>query len=158
MKKTKNSIRNIRQDRGFTLLEILIAMLILTVAILSLVSVTVMVIKGNSLNKMRNTATTLAKDQLETLKNTAQAGDASFNGIAPAPWSNVTGFPGYERQQDVTTITGNSSCTGSSAPYACCTGATSGSCPDKKNVTIKVRWQWQGAYRNVTLNTVITQK
>jgi len=53
---------------GFTLIEILIAMLILTVALLSLVSVTVMVIKGNSLNKMRNTATTLAKDKMEELK------------------------------------------------------------------------------------------
>ena len=147
-----------KRDHGFTLIEILIAMLILTVAILSLVSVTVMVIKGNSLNKMRNTATTLAKDQLQTIKNSSQADDAGFNSIVSSSWANVTGFPGYERQQTVTTITGNSSCTGSGAPYTCCTGAAAGSCPDKKNVTMEVRWQWQGSTRSVTLNTIITKK
>ena len=149
---------DIERKQGFTLIEILIAMFILTVAILSLVSVTVMVIKGNSLNKMRNTATTLAKDQMETLKNEAQASDAGFNGIASATWANVTGFPGYERQQTVTTITGNSSCTGSGAPYTCCTGSGAGSCPDKKKVDMEMRFQWQGSYRYVTLNTIITKR
>jgi prepilin-type N-terminal cleavage/methylation domain-containing protein len=154
----KKILKHLKDGRGFTLIEILIAMLILTIAILSLVSVTVMVIKGNSLNKMRNTAITLAKDQMETLKNMAQASDAGFNGIVPAAWSSVTGFPGYERQQTVTTITGNSSCTASGAPNTCCSGAGAGNCPDKKNVTLEVRWQWQGSTRNVTLNTIITQK
>ena len=149
---------NINQDKGFTLLEILIAMLILTVAILSLVSVTVMVIKGNSLNKMRNTATTLAKDQLETIKNSSQTDDAGFNSVVSSSWANVTGFPGYERQQTVTTITGNSFCTGSAAPLPCCTGSGTGDCPDKKkNIAMQVRWQWQGNYHYVTLDTIITK-
>jgi type IV pilus assembly protein PilV len=158
MKKIKYYHGNIKRNHGFTLIEILIAMFILTVAILSLVSVTVMVIKGNSLNKMRNTATTLAKDQLETIKNSSQTDDAGFNSVVSSSWANVTGFPGYERQQTVTTITGNSSCTGSGAPYTCCTGAAVGSCPDKKNVMMEVRWPWQGSTRSVTLNTIITKK
>ena len=146
---------NINQDKGFTLLEILIAMLILTVAILSLVSVTVMVIKGNSLNKMRNTATTLAKDQMEAVKNQAQT---NFDNIVNLTETSITGFPGYERQQTVTTITGNSFCTGSAAPLPCCTGSGAGTCPDKqKNINIEVRWQWQGVTRSVTLNTIIAK-
>jgi prepilin-type N-terminal cleavage/methylation domain-containing protein len=155
MKKTKNSIMNINQDKGFTLLEILIAMLILTVAILSLVSVTVMVIKGNSLNKMRNTATTLAKDQMEAVKNQAQT---NFDNIVNLTETSITGFPGYERQRTVTTITGNSFCTGSAAPLPCCTGSGTGDCPDKKkNIAMQVRWQWQGNYHYVTLDTIITK-
>lgn len=157
MKKMKPTHGNIECNHGFTLIEILIAMLILTVAILALVSVTVMVIKGNSLNKMMNTATTLAKDQLETIKNSSQTDDAGFNSIVFSSWLNVTGFPDYQRQWTVATTIGNSSCTASGTPYTCCTGSTTGTCPDKKNVAMEVRWQWQGSYRNVTLNTIITK-
>lgn len=159
MKKIKSIHNNIERNRGFTLIEILIAMFILTVAILALVSVTVMVIKGNSLNKMMNTATTLAKDQMETIKNSSQTDDAAdFNNIASSSWSNVTGFPDYQRQWTVTTIIGNSSCTASGTPYTCCTGSMAGTCPDQKNVAMEVRWQWQGSYRNVILNTIITKR
>lgn len=159
MKKIKYIHSNIERNHGFTLIEILIAMFILTVAILALVSVTIMVIKGNSLNKMMNTATTLAKDQLETIKSSSQTDDdADFFNIASSSWSNVTGFPDYQRQWTVTTIIGNSSCTTSGTPYTCCTGSTAGTCPDKKNVAMEVRWQWLGSNRNVTLNTIITRK
>ncbi|KAF0157562.1 MAG: hypothetical protein FD159_1376 [Syntrophaceae bacterium] len=158
MKKIKSIHSNIERNHGFTLIEILIAMFILTVAILALVSVTIMVIKGNSLNKMMNTATTLAKDQMETLKNSSQTDDAGFNSIASSSWSAVTGFPDYQRQWTVTTTTGNSSCTASGTPYTCCTGSTTGTCPNKKSVAMEVRWQWQGSDHNVTLNTIITEK
>ena len=158
MKIIKSIHSNIERNHGFTLIEILIAMFILTVAILALVSVTVMVIKGNSLNKMMNTATTLAKDQMETIKNSSQTDDAGFNSIASSSWSAVTGFPDYQRQWTVTTTTGNSSCTASGTPYTCCTGSTTGTCPDRKNIAMEVRWQWQGSYHNVTLNTIVAKK
>lgn len=155
MKKAKNYIRNTKQDKGFTLLEILIAMFILTVAILALVSVTAMVIKGNALNKMRNTATTLAKDKMEAVTNQARN---DFVGIGSSTETSITGFPGFQRQQTVTTITGNSSCTGSGVPLPCCTGSGTGTCPDnKKNINIQVSWQWQGSTRSVTLNTIIAK-
>lgn len=144
--------------RGFTLLEIMIAMFILTFAMLALVSVTVTVIKGNASNKMVTTATTLAKDQLETLKNESLTSDTGFNGIASASWAAVSGFPGYERQWTVTTVSGNSSCTAAGAPSTCCTGVGTGSCPVKKNVAMQVRYLWQGSYKIVTLNTIIIKK
>lgn len=146
---------NINQDKGFTLLEILIAMFILTVAILSLVSVTIMVIKGNSLNKMRNTAITLAKDQMEAVKNQART---NFGSIGDLTETNITGFPGYQRQQTMVPIPGlNSSCTGSGVPYTCCTGSAQGYCPTQMNVTVEVSWVWQGSTHSVTLNTIIAK-
>lgn len=157
MKGIKHNIKK-RNRQGFTLLEVLIAMFILTVAILALVSVTVTVIKGNASNKMVTTATTLAKDQLETIKNTSLTSDADFNGITTTSWAAVSGFPQYERRWTVTTITGNTACTGAGTPSACCTGAGTGRCPDKKEVTMEVRWTLQGSNHNVTLKSILTRK
>ena len=153
MKKIKSIHINIERNQGFTLIEILIAMFILTVAILALVSVTVMVIKGNSLNRMMNTATTLAKDQLETVKNTSQPDDpndtSSFASISFFGLQNVVGFPGYQIQQMVDPIDNANSL---------CTGNGTGTCPDKKNVAVEVHWQWQGIDHKVSFNTIITRK
>ncbi len=56
-------------DRGFTLIEIMIALFLIVTALLGLMSTTTMVIKANSLSKMMTTATTLAQDRMEELKN-----------------------------------------------------------------------------------------
>ena len=128
-----------KNNKGFTLIEVMIAIVILAIGLLALVSVTVMVIKGNSLNKMRTTATTLANKQLETLKNT------NYDSVASsAAWSTVPDFPGYERMWTVT---------------------TSGF---QKTIVMKVRWLWLGNYPEcnssggsfescVTLNTIISK-
>lgn len=59
----------LKKGRGFTLLEIVIAILILTVALLGLASLTSMIIKGNASNKTLTIATTLGKDKLEELRS-----------------------------------------------------------------------------------------
>lgn len=146
-----------KNSEGFTLIEVLIAILLLTIGLLALVSVTVMVIKGNSLSQTRTTATTLAKDQMEELKNTSKNSDADFDSIASSTWSDVTDFPGYQRQWTVTTTTGNSSCTAAGVPSACCNGSGSGSCPVIKNILMEVRWTWQNNTHTVSLNTIITK-
>lgn len=121
-----------RSERGFTLLEIIIAMFILTVALLSLVSVTVMVIKGNSLSKQMTTATTLARDKLEATKNQSYtniaAGTESFDpsGLAAGTF--------YTR----TLVVNNN------------TPAN-----NMKTVTVTVSWTWGILPRSVTLRTIM---
>jgi len=117
-----------KHNKGFTLIQVMIAIVILTIGLLALVSVTIMVIKGNSLNRGMTTATTLAKDQLETFKNTHYNSVASSSG-----WITVTGFSGYARRWQVT---------------------TSG---DQKTIVMEVRWIWQGIEKKVTLNTIISK-
>jgi len=56
--------------KGFTLIEIMIALFLLTTALIGLVSVTTMVMKGNAFSKTSTTATTLAKDKIEELEGT----------------------------------------------------------------------------------------
>jgi len=119
-----------KHNKGFTLIEVMIAIVILTIGLLALVSVTVMVIKGNSLNRGITTATTLANEQLETLKNTP------FSSIVPdgyTAWSTVTDFSGYERRWQVTT-SGN-----------------------QKKIDMEVRWFWLGIEKKVILNTIIAE-
>jgi len=58
----------ISANRGFTLIEVLVAVFLLTVALLGTAALTTTVIKGNSLSQRSTTATTLAKDKLEELK------------------------------------------------------------------------------------------
>lgn len=55
-------------QKGFTLLEVLIAAFLLTVALVGAASVTTSVIKSNSFSQTLTTATTLAKDKMEELK------------------------------------------------------------------------------------------
>ena len=57
-------------QKGFTLLEVMIAVFLLAVAIMGAASLTTSVIKGNSFSQTLTTATTLAKDKMEELKAT----------------------------------------------------------------------------------------
>ncbi|MBU1184434.1 MAG: prepilin-type N-terminal cleavage/methylation domain-containing protein [Proteobacteria bacterium] len=121
------TVSGLRNNNGFTLVEIIVAMGILTIALLGLVSVTVMVIKSNSFSKTMTTATTLAKDKMEQLKNTGYdslaGGTDTVESIYTRTW----------------TVTSNS-------PAA-----------DMKTIEVKVEWNWQGAVRNVTLRSIVAK-
>lgn len=60
----------IDDSRGFTLIEIIIAIFILVVALTGLAGVASTVISGNAFSKEITTATTLAQEKIEQLKNT----------------------------------------------------------------------------------------
>ncbi|MBI4379137.1 MAG: prepilin-type N-terminal cleavage/methylation domain-containing protein [Nitrospinae bacterium] len=59
----------LRTNSGFTLIEIMIAIVILSVALLSMASTSVSVIKGNQVSDRVTEATTLAQDTIEELRN-----------------------------------------------------------------------------------------
>ena len=54
--------------KGFTLIEVMIAVFLLTVALLGTAALTTTVIRGNFFSQVSTTATTLAKDKMEELK------------------------------------------------------------------------------------------
>ncbi len=122
--------------RGFTLLEIMIAMFILLVALLGLVSVTVMVIKGGDLSKRMTTATTLAKYKLEEVKN------QSYSTITAAT---------------TTDYWNEDSSVGTAGAYFTLTTTVTDSSPatNMKTIVVEVRWNWGGRQRLVTLSTII---
>ncbi len=62
-------MKYLRLNIGFTLIEIMIAIVILSVALLSMASTTVTVIKGNQVSNRATEAIALAQDTMEDLRN-----------------------------------------------------------------------------------------
>ncbi len=64
------SITNIKERRGFTLIEILVALVLFAVGAVVFAHMQVLSVKGSSFGKDALTAITLAQQNLEELKNT----------------------------------------------------------------------------------------
>ena len=127
--------KTLKSGRGFTLVEILIAVFILAVALIGLISVTVMIIKSNDFSRRMTTATTLAKDKLEQVKR--------------LPYNNVA--------SGVTTDYFNAdSSAGSTGAYFTRIITVTSNTPaaNMKTVEVRVQWTWGGT-RHVTLRTII---
>ncbi|MGD0624869.1 MAG: prepilin-type N-terminal cleavage/methylation domain-containing protein [Thermodesulfobacteriota bacterium] len=68
-----------QEQQGFTLIEILIALFILSVVLLAISTMVFSVMRATSQSKETATATTLAQDKLESLKNASVGSLASGN-------------------------------------------------------------------------------
>ncbi len=121
------AVSGLHNHKGFTLVEIMVAIGILSIALLGLVSVTVMVIKGNTFSKTMTTATTLANDKMEELKKTSYTGLASGTDTPEATYTRTW------------TVTQDSPAAG------------------MKTIAVAVQWSWQGAARNVNVSSIIAQ-
>ena len=88
----QNTCSEQSESNGFTLIEILIAMVILSVALLSMASTTVSVIKGNQVSDNVTEAVTLAQDTIEELRN--KNFYLGTNGTLEAADNNDTGDDG----------------------------------------------------------------
>lgn len=69
MKKNPECLRLPASQKGFTLLEVLVALVILSVGLLGMASLTASVVRTNSFSDDFTTATALAQDKLEELIN-----------------------------------------------------------------------------------------
>lgn len=122
-------------SNGFTLIEALLAILLLSVGLLGMSTLLHSVMGYNKYAETITTATTLAQDKMEAIKNT------SFAGIVPETPIKIdeegdpvaNGF--YEREVTVT-------------PDA--TFST-----NVIQITVRVSWSWKGATRDVELTTMI---
>jgi type IV pilus assembly protein PilV len=117
----------LHNQKGFTLVEIMVAISIIAIGLLGLVSVTVMVIKGNTFSKTMTTATTLANDKMEQLKKTGYASLVSGADTAQSIYTRT-----WTVMQD--------------SPVA-----------GMKTVVVTVQWTWEGVVRNVTVRSLIAQ-
>jgi type IV pilus assembly protein PilV len=97
----------LKNGHGFTLLEVMIAMVILAIGLLGLASMHIMAIKGNSFGQQMTVASTIAQNQLEQLRRAtgalANGNDAvtDQNGITyTRTWTVTPNSP----QQGATTV------------------------------------------------------
>ncbi|MBN1662474.1 MAG: prepilin-type N-terminal cleavage/methylation domain-containing protein [Deltaproteobacteria bacterium] len=123
------TINKLRENKGFTLIEVLIAVFFLVVVLLGIISTTVMVINNNALSKTETTASTLAKDKMEQLKNQANrdysdlAGGSDVDGIFTRTWTVTVDTP----------ISG------------------------MKTLVVTVSWNWKGTNRSVVLRGMVSR-
>ncbi|MFV9690406.1 MAG: type IV pilus modification PilV family protein [Desulfobacteria bacterium] len=118
-------------NKGFSLLEVLVAMVILSMGLLTTAALTVGIIQGNGLSKKHTTATTLAREQMEDIRRRGYSG-------MPAPqttiedYSTITNYPLHRRVTE----------TSAGEPG-----------PNMKTVTVTVFWDSDN--RSVALQTIL---
>ena len=127
MRRSIHAARTRRSSGGFSLIELLVAMLILSTGLLGLGRLTVGVIEGNRSSRHRSVATLLAQDRIEGLKGLAGATPGSTE-----DYGTIPGFPSYKR---VTAVLRNTPETGLS--------------------TVTVTVYWRGDARSVALGALL---
>lgn len=116
---------------GFTLIEVMIAVFILVTALLGIISTTLIVVKSNTLSKTMTTATTLARDRMEQLKNTG--------------YDNLAG--------------GTDNTTMNNSIYTATWTVTADGTPaaGMKTIVVTVGWNWRGVQRSVAVTTIVAR-
>lgn len=132
-------IQNLRQkiatsQNGFTLLEVLVAIVILTIGLLGTAGLTTGVIRGNHYSKNLTSATAAAQTQLESVKSSGYANATAAN------FPNDTVTMGGMTFTRTTTVT-------NSSPAA-----------NMKTVSVTVSWtESNNTSRSVNLQTILAE-
>jgi prepilin-type N-terminal cleavage/methylation domain-containing protein len=119
-----------KNNKGFTLLEILIAITVFSIGLLGMATLTTGIIRGNLASKNLTTATTLAQDQMENVIRIGYTGASSKD----ENYGNIADYPLYKR---VTVIDNNK-------PAA-----------DMKTMTVTVSWDSDA--HSVILRTILVK-
>jgi len=120
-------------NRGFTLLEILVTLVICALGALALANLQIVSMRGSGFNRDATFATTLAQRKMEELKS------SSYSTVI----ANATGV---QEQNAGTTYT------------TTWTVSESGTAPNRyKNVGVTVTWAGKSGTLTITLNTIISE-
>ena len=116
----QNSVDPKKARQGFTLIEVLIAIVILSVGLLGMAALTVGIIHGNAFSKNLSTATTCAQDKMEDLRRLGYSGTSATTVTVTEAYNSITDYAVYKRET-LTTV-------GSPEPRM-------------KTITVKVYWK-----------------
>lgn len=84
-------------DKGFSLIEVLVAIVILSIGLLGMAALTAGIIKGNKLSNEMTTATTLAQDKMEDIRRLGYSGTAASDTTVTENYGSITGYAAYKR-------------------------------------------------------------
>ena len=119
---------NTRNNKGFTLIEVLIAMVILSIGLLGTAALITGIINGNKVSNRITTATVLAQDKMEEIKRIGYSSENEPRAVLSSPYNN------YERE-----VTGLDV----ESPAA-----------NMKTVTVTVYWE---SSKSVSLQTILSR-
>jgi len=123
----------LRNNRGFTMLEILIATVILTIGLLGVAGLTIGTIKGNLFSKNVTTATVISQKRLEDIQRDGYVG--ATEGNFPAGPDAIT-MGGVTFSMETTINPG---------------------VPDTNMKEIEVKTSWSNGTRSVVLSTILAK-
>lgn len=125
-----------RSRGGFTLIEMLVAILILTIGLLGTAGLTAQVVQGNFFSKNITSATAIAQTQLEAVQNKGYAGTTTTSFPSAAATVSMGGV-NFSR---TTTITNDSPAS------------------NMKTIGVTVSWnESNNMARSITLQTILAQ-
>ncbi len=130
------NMRKLRENNGFTMVEVLISILIILIAIFAVMGLVLIIIKGNLQSKRSTVATTIAQEKLEDIiRKGHDHADLTANSTGATNTAYKT-FNWYIDVQDDTPAT------------------------NTKTVAVEVWWGAVGSgttRRSVTLQTILAQ-
>jgi prepilin-type N-terminal cleavage/methylation domain-containing protein len=122
--------QSICPNAGFTLVESMLTLAIMSMSLLALAGLQITALRGNALARSMTTAVSLAEQRIEQLKNTSYA-----NIQAEAATQVIASNLHFTRQVTV----------------------TNGPLPNTKSVSVLVSWQDQSKTHTLPLATIIGQ-
>ncbi len=128
------TMKILRNKKGFTLVEILVAMTLLTTALLGMAGMTAALMQGTTFSNRLTVASTLAQDKMEDLTKLGYANTATADTTVTEDYNSIPNFPFFKR---VTTTDVDSPAAG------------------MKTVTVAVLWAADA--HSVAPQTILTQ-
>ncbi len=146
-------MNNLVNGKGFTLIEVILAILIISIAVLTLVS-SISFTTSRGLNaEVMSTAQQLVQERMEQLiAQKRNNGYATLLPIGLGAYALVAGFSGYERREDICYVDSGLNPNPNPPPPTVCGVVDAG----YKQVTVSVRYTSLPDAPTVSLMTVVT--
>ncbi|MDY6952926.1 MAG: prepilin-type N-terminal cleavage/methylation domain-containing protein [Thermodesulfobacteriota bacterium] len=91
----------LKDNRGFTLLEVLIAVVVLSIGLLGMAGLTTGIMRGNLLSSRMTTAVTLAQQKIEAMRGLGHSGMAMTDTTTTEDYRSMADHPSYKRVTSV---------------------------------------------------------
>ena len=88
---------SLENNKGFTLIEVLVAMVILSVGLLGTAALIAGIINGNKVSNRLSTATTCAQDKMEEIRRLGYSGMPTSDTTTTEPYNSITNYSLYKR-------------------------------------------------------------
>jgi len=88
---------SLHNSKGFTLVEVLVAITILSIGLLGMAGLTTSVMRGNSVSNRMTAAITLSQEKMENIRGLGYSGTPKTDTTATEDYDSIPDYPLYKR-------------------------------------------------------------